>query len=63
MGAFFSMGGYAGFIWPCYLLTLGGIPMIPTTAFFLALTPWSIFTAHSLKMPKLRFKSTCAMDP
>ena len=25
MGAFFSMGGYAGFIWPCYLLTLGGL--------------------------------------
>mgnify|MGYP002006004313 CR=1 FL=1 len=25
MGAFFSMGGYAGFIWPCYLLTLGGM--------------------------------------
>ena len=25
MSAFFSMGGYAGFIWPCYLLTLGGM--------------------------------------
>ena len=25
MGACFSMGGYAGFIWPCYLLTLGGM--------------------------------------
>ena len=25
MGAFFSMGGYAGFVWPCYLLTLGGM--------------------------------------
>ena len=25
MGAFFSMGGYAGFIWPCYVLTLGGM--------------------------------------
>ena len=25
MGAFFSMGGYAGFVWPCYLLTLSGM--------------------------------------
>ena len=25
MGAFFFMGGYAGFIWPCYLLTLVGM--------------------------------------
>ena len=25
MGAFFSLGGYAGFVWPCYLLTLGGM--------------------------------------
>ena len=33
MGAFFSMGGYAGFIWPCYLLTLGGMA-------WLALSSW-----------------------
>jgi len=25
MAAFLDMGGYAGFIWPCYLLTLGGM--------------------------------------
>ena len=28
MGAFFSMGGYAGFVWPCYLLTLGGMALL-----------------------------------
>ena len=33
MGAFFSMGGYAGFIWACYLLTLGGMA-------WLALSSW-----------------------
>ena len=25
MSAFFSMGEYAGYIWPCYLLTLGSM--------------------------------------
>ena len=25
MGSFFDMGGFATFVWPCYLLTLGGM--------------------------------------
>lgn len=25
MGSFFNMGGFAAFVWPCYLLTLGGM--------------------------------------
>lgn len=25
MSAFFHMGGFAAFIWPCYALTLGGM--------------------------------------
>jgi len=33
MSAFFGMGGYAAFIWPCYLLTLGGM-------IWLALASW-----------------------
>ena len=33
MGSFFTMGGYAGFVWPCYVLTLGGMA-------WLALSSW-----------------------
>ena len=33
MGAFFSMGGYAGFIWPCYLLTLGGMAWLASVSY------------------------------
>ena len=36
MAAFFSMGGYAGFIWPCYLLTLGGMAWLACSSWLRA---------------------------
>ena len=33
MSSFFSMGGFAAFIWPCYALSLGGMG-------WLALSSW-----------------------
>ena len=32
MSAFFSMGGYAAFVWPCYLLTAVAMAWIGYTS-------------------------------
>jgi heme exporter protein CcmD len=32
MSAFFSMGGYAAFVWPCYLLTAVAMALIGYTS-------------------------------
>ena len=49
MGTFFAMGGYAAFVWPCYVLTLGGMA-------WLAFTSWQRATAATRKLEELSAK-------
>ena len=32
MAAFLDMGGFAGFVWPCYALSLGGMVWLALTS-------------------------------
>ena len=49
MGTFFSMGGYAAFVWPCYALTLGGM-------LWLAFTSWQRAKAAARKLEEMSAK-------
>lgn len=49
MGGFISMGGYAAFVWPCYLLTLGGMA-------WLAWASWKRAKAAAAKLDELSSK-------
>jgi len=49
MSDFLSMGGYAVFVWPCYLLTLGGMA-------WLALASWRRAKAAAAKLDEMSSK-------
>ena len=38
MTAFLDMGGFAGFVWPCYALSLGGMVWLGVTSWHRART-------------------------
>ena len=38
MVAFLDMGGFAGFVWPCYALSLGGMIWLGVTSWQRAIT-------------------------
>lgn len=51
MGAFFSMGGYAAFVWPCYALTLSGMA-------WLAMSSWRRAKNAATRLDEMSSKET-----
>ena len=56
MNSFFSMGGFAAFIWPCYLLTLGGMA-------WLAYASWRRAKQTAAKLDEMSPKTDDTADP
>ena len=56
MSSFFSMGGFAAFIWPCYLLTLGGMA-------WLAYASWRRAKQTAAKLDEMSPKTDDTADP
>lgn len=46
MSVFLEMGGYGGFIWPCYILTLGGM-------IWIAVSSWRRAKAAAARLAEL----------
>ena len=46
MSFFLEMGGYGGFIWPCYVLTLGGM-------IWIAISSWRRATSAAAMLADL----------
>jgi len=53
MAGFFDMGGFAAFVWPCYLLTLGGMAWLA----------WSSWRRAKQTVAKLEEMSPGSDDP
>ena len=55
MNSFFSMGGFAAFVWPCYALTLGGMA-------WLAYASWRRAKQTAAKLEEMSPKSDDTAD-